>query len=47
MQKCPNMLSSISPLQMTKEDVSYDVESLLTNIPIEETINHIAEQIYV
>ena len=32
---------------MTKEDVSYDVESLLTNISIEETINHIAEQIYV
>ena len=38
------MLSSIPPLQ---DDVSYDVESLFTNIPIEETINYTNEQIYV
>ena len=41
------MLSSISPLQDDEEDLSYDVESLFTNIPIEETINYIIEQIYV
>ena len=41
------MLSSIPPLQGDEEDVSYDVESLFTNIPIQETINHITEQIYV
>ena len=41
------MLSSIPPLQDDEEDVSYDVESLLTNIPIQETINYINEQIYV
>ena len=36
-----------STLQDDEEDVSYDVESLFTNIPIEETINYIIEQIYV
>ena len=41
------MLSSIPPLQDDEKDVSYDVESLFTNIPIEETINYITEQIYV
>ena len=46
-QKFPSMLSSIPPLQDDEEDVSYDVESLFTNIPIEETINYITEQIYV
>ena len=46
-QKFPSMLSSIPPLQDDEKDVSYDVESLFTNIPIEETINYIIEQIYV
>ena len=41
------MLSSIPPLQDDKEDVSYHVESLFTNIPIEETINYITDQTYV
>ena len=41
------MLSSLPPLKDDEEDVSYDVESLFTNIPIEETINYIIEQIYV
>ena len=45
-QKFPIMLSSIPLLQDDKEDVSYDVESLFTNIPIQETINSIIEQIY-
>ena len=40
------MLSSIPPLK-DDEDVSYDVKSLTTNIPVEETINYIIEQIYV
>ena len=41
------MLSSIKFLQDNKKDVSYDVETLFANIPIEETINCITEQIYV
>ena len=41
------MLSSIPHLQDDEEDVSYDVESLFTNIAIQETINYISEQIYV
>ena len=36
-QKFPSMLSSIPPLQDDEEDVSYDVESLFTNIPIQES----------
>ena len=39
------MLSSIPPLQIDEEDVPYDDESLFTNIPIQETINYITEQI--
>ena len=35
------MLSSIPPVQDDEEDVSYDVKSLFTNIPIEETISNI------
>ena len=34
-QRFPNMLSSIPPLQNDEEDVSDDVESLFSNIPIE------------
>ena len=41
------MLSSIPLLQDDEEDVSYDVQSLFTNIPIQERINYIIEQIYV
>ena len=46
-KKFPSMLSLIPPLQDDEEDVSYDVESLFTNIPIQETINYITEQVYV
>ena len=46
-QKFPSNLSLIPPLQYDEEDVSYDVESLFTNIPIQETVNYITEQIYV
>ena len=41
------MLSSIPPLQDGEVDVSYDMDSLFTNIPVEETINYIIEQICV
>ena len=41
------MLSSIPTLQDDGEDVSYNVESLFTNIPVGETTNYINEQIYV
>ena len=40
------MLSSVPPLQEDEENVSYDVESLFTNILIQE-IKYIIEQIYV
>ena len=40
------MLSNLPPLIEDEEDVSYDVESLFTNIPIKETIDYIIEQIY-
>ena len=45
--KFSSMLSSIPPLEDDKEDVSRVFESLFTNIPIEETINYITEQVYV
>ena len=32
---------------MNQNNLLYDVESLFTNMPIEETINYIIEQIYV
>ena len=46
-QKFSNMLSSILHLQDDEEDVPCDLQSLFTNIPIEETINYITDQIYV
>ena len=41
------MSSSIPPLQDDEEDVSYDVESLFTNILIKEKISYIFEQMNV
>ena len=46
-KRLPSMLSSIPPLRDGKENVSYNVESLFTNIPMEETVTYIIEQIYV
>ena len=40
------MLSIFPPLLDDEEDLSYDVESLFTNIPIKDTIKYIIEQIY-
>ena len=39
-------IKNIPPLQEDEEDVSYDVESPFTNIPINETIDYILDQIY-
>ena len=44
-QKFPSMLINV-PLSEDKVDVSYDVESLLTNIPIKETIDFICDESY-
>ena len=45
-QDFPAMLNDVS-LSEDEEDVSYDVESLFTNIPIKDTIGFICEKIYV
>ena len=45
--KFSSMLSLIPLLQNDEKDVSDDDESLFTNIPLEQTINYIIEQIYV
>ena len=41
----PSLIKSI-PLDSSVEDVSYDVESLFTSIPVEETIEFIVNEIY-
>ena len=41
------MLSNLPPLQADEEYVSYDVDSLFTNIPVKDTIDYITGQIYV
>ena len=40
-------LTTLPSLEEDEEDVSYDVESLFTNIPVTETIDNIKDQIYV
>ena len=45
-QDFADILKAQPQLQEDEEYVSYDVESLFTNIPIEETINYIIKQIY-
>ena len=39
-------IKNIPPLQEDEEDVSYYMESLSTNIPINETIDYVLDQIY-
>ena len=41
------MIKELPPLQEDEEDVSYDIESLFRNIPINNTIDYILDQIYV
>ena len=43
-QQFPSMLNNV-PLSEDGEDISYDVESLFTNIPIKETIDFICDEI--
>ena len=40
-----DMIKSLSPLQVDGKYVSYNVVSLLTNIPLDETIDYIIESI--
>ena len=40
------MIKNLPPLPQD-EYVSYDVESLFTNVPLQETINYIIDEIYV
>ena len=44
--KFPSILEE-NILKEDEEDISYDVESLFTNVPIDETIEYILDQIYV
>ena len=46
-QSFPQHLPNLPPLQDDEEDVSYDVESLFTSIPVLETIDYVIEQNYV
>ena len=46
-QVFPKMHSKLLPLQLDEEDVSFDIENLFTNIPIEDTIKYISDQIYI
>ena len=46
-QDFASMIKEQPPLQDNEEYVSYDVESLFTNVPINETIDHILDMIYV
>ena len=41
------LIKELPPLKEDEEDVSYDIESLFTNIPINGTIDYILDQIYV
>ena len=46
-QSFSKKIRDFPPLENVEEDVSYDVESLFTNIPVKETVNYILDQIYV
>ena len=40
------MLKDLPPLNADEEYVSYDVESLFTNVPVVDTIDYILDRIY-
>ena len=46
-QSFAKLIKELPPLQEDEEDVSYVIESLFTNIPINDTIDYTLEQIYV
>ena len=41
------MLRDLPPISNDEEYLSHNVDSLLTNIPLKETIDYILEEIYV
>ena len=41
------MIKELPPLKGDEEDVSFDIDSLFTNVPINDTIDYILDQIYV
>ena len=43
----PEMLRDLPPLKNNEEYISYDVDSLFTNIQLKEAIDYILEEIYV
>ena len=45
-QSFPRMLNDLPPLKPDEEEVSYDVESLFTSVPVKETIEYICTEIY-
>ena len=45
-QSRPSMLKQQTPLISDEEYVSYDVESLFKNIPVDETISYVINEIY-
>ena len=45
-QSFPSILKQQTPRSLDEEYVSYDVESLFTNIPVEETISYFINEIY-
>ena len=46
-QEFPKLLQQQDPLLPNEEYVTYDVQSLFTNVPIQETIDYILDEIYV
>ena len=46
-QSFAKLIKELPPLKEDEGDVSYDIESLFTNIPINDTIDYILDQIYV
>ena len=45
-QTFPSFIGNIPPLQPDEKDVSYDIESLFTNVPVKETIAYITKTVY-
>ena len=45
-QSFSKKFTDFPPIENEEEDVSYDVESLFSNIPLKETVNYILDQIY-
>ena len=46
-QEFPKMLYQQDPLLPNEEYVSYDVEPLFTNVPIQETIYYVTAEMHV